>query len=75
MDESAEVDTCPTDSNHVEKLEIVQEEKIVECVNDTSVPRQHSLNSESGEIMRFFNIVILIKQSVIRKSTCLIYIL
>ena len=58
MDESTEVDTCSTDSNHVEKLEIGQEEKIVKCATDPSVPRQHSLNSESGEFIPcFFNIV------------------
>ena len=59
MDESTEVDTCSTDSNHVEKLEIGQEEKIVKCATDPRVPRQHSLNSESGEFLRcFFNIVV-----------------
>jgi len=48
MDESTEVDTCSTDSNHMEKLEIGQEDTIVKCATDPSVPRQHSLNSESG---------------------------
>ena len=70
MDESTEVEACSTDSNHVEKLEIGQEEKIVKCATDPSVPRQHSLNSESGEFIRcFFNIVLYCIVLTIRKCS------
>ena len=70
MDESTEVDTCSTDSNHMEKLEIGQEETIVKCTTDPSVPRQHSLNSESGEFIRcLFNIVVYSILLTIRKCS------
>ena len=69
MDESTEVDTCSTDSNHMEKLEIGQEETIVKCTTDPSVPRQHSLNSESGEFIRcLFNIVVYIVLTIRNRS-------